>query len=86
MPLIHAAFSIAPPTVFPLNATRKAPDVQARLDKPHRSKRDFTPTGAAWLNLVERFFAKITVGRIRRGSYSSVDALRPQGIVSLNSR
>ncbi|MBL8877820.1 MAG: hypothetical protein JNG88_01770 [Phycisphaerales bacterium] len=28
----------------------------------------FTPTGASWLNLVERFFAKITTERIRRGA------------------
>ncbi len=35
----------------------------------------FTPTSASWLNLVERFFAKITSRRIRHGSYSSVGDL-----------
>jgi transposase len=35
----------------------------------------FTPTGASWLNQVERFFAQITERRIRRGSFRSVDEL-----------
>jgi transposase len=57
-------------------ATHKAPDVKAWLDKHPRFKLHFTPTSASWLNLVERFFAKITTRRIRRGSYSSVDDLK----------
>ncbi len=32
----------------------------------------FTPTGASWLNLVARFFSKITPERIRRGAFRSV--------------
>ncbi len=32
----------------------------------------FTPTGASWPNLVERFFAEITDKRIRRGTFRSV--------------
>ena len=35
----------------------------------------FTPTSASWLNLVERFFAKITEQRIRRGAFNSVAEL-----------
>ncbi len=35
----------------------------------------FTPTSSSWLNLVERFFAKITEKRIRRGVFRSVAAL-----------
>ncbi len=35
----------------------------------------FTPTSASWLNQVERFFAKITTQRIRRGTFASVAAL-----------
>lgn len=35
----------------------------------------FTPTGASWLNLVERFFSKITTQRIRRGAFLSVPHL-----------
>ena len=52
-------------------ATHKTPEVQAWLAKHPRFKRHFTPTGASWLNLVERFFAGITSKRIRRGSYTS---------------
>jgi len=36
----------------------------------------FTPTGSSWLNLVERFFGKITLETIRRGSFLSVRHLR----------
>ncbi len=36
----------------------------------------FTPTGSSWLNMVERFFAKITTQAIRRGSFRSVRQLR----------
>ncbi|WP_415183898.1 transposase [Phaeovulum sp.] len=56
-------------------ATHKTPEVKARLDKHPRLKLHFTPTSASWLNLVERFFAKITSKRIRRGSDSSVGDL-----------
>jgi hypothetical protein len=35
----------------------------------------FTPTSASWLNMVERFFAVITMRRIRRGSYASLGDL-----------
>ena len=57
-------------------ATHKTPEVKAWLDKHPRFKLHFTPTSASWLNLVERFFAKITSRRIRRGSYSCVDDLK----------
>jgi transposase len=35
----------------------------------------FTPTGSSWLNLVERFFAEITMKLLRRGIHRSVTAL-----------
>jgi transposase len=35
----------------------------------------FTPTSSSWLNQVERFFARITEKRIRRGVFKSVAAL-----------
>lgn len=35
----------------------------------------FTPTGSSWLNLVERWFAEITVKLIRRGVHHSVKQL-----------
>jgi hypothetical protein len=62
--------------VFPLNATRKTPEVKAWLDKHPRFKLHFRPISASWLTLVERCFAEITARRIRRGSYSSVDDLK----------
>ncbi len=54
-------------------AIHKTPDVKAWLAKHPRFKRHFTPTSAAWPNLVKRFFPEITSRRIRRGSNSSVD-------------
>ena len=35
----------------------------------------FTPTGASWLNLVERWFAEITMKQIRRGVHRSTEEL-----------
>lgn len=43
-------------------------------DRP-RYHLHFTPTGASWVNLVERFFAEITQRRIRRGTFLSVTEL-----------
>lgn len=40
-----------------------------------RYRLHFTPTGASWLNLVERFFSEITDRRIRRGTFRSVPQL-----------
>ena len=35
----------------------------------------FTPTGASWLNQIERWFAEVTRRRIRRGTFRSVPEL-----------
>ena len=35
----------------------------------------FTPTSCSWMNMVERFFADITMECIRDGSFSSVPEL-----------
>jgi transposase len=56
--------------------THKTAEVKAWLAKHRRFKMHFTPTSASWLNLVERFFAEITRKRIRRGSFTSVGALK----------
>jgi len=56
-------------------ATHKTPKVMAWLQKRPRYHLHFTPTSASWLNQVERWFAKITEQRIRRGVFKSVDAL-----------
>jgi len=49
--------------------------VQAWFAAHPRYHLHFTPTGASWLNLVERWFAEITRKRIRRGTFRSVTAL-----------
>ncbi|MDB6171953.1 MAG: ISBmu8 transposase, partial [Chthoniobacteraceae bacterium] len=35
----------------------------------------FTPTSASWLNMVERFFRDLTVKRLRRGVFHSLEEL-----------
>lgn len=57
-------------------ATHKHPKVQAWLARHPRFHMHFTPTGASWLNLIERWFAEITNKRIRRGVFTSVDELK----------
>jgi transposase len=52
--------------------THTHPEVEAWFAAHPRYHRHFTPTGASWLNLVERFFAEITDKRIRRGTFRSV--------------
>jgi transposase len=56
-------------------ATHKTPKVAAWLKKRPRYHLHFTPTSSSWLNQVERWFAKITEQRIRRGVFKSVDEL-----------
>lgn len=56
-------------------ATHKTPKVAAWLQKRPHYHLHFTPTSSSWLNQVERWFAKITQERIRRGVFKSVDEL-----------
>lgn len=56
-------------------ATHKTPAVQAWLGKHERVHVHFTPTSSSWLNMVERLFRDITVNRIRRGVFRSVEEL-----------
>ncbi len=56
-------------------ATHKTPKVAAWLKKRPRYHLHFTPTSSSWLNQIERWFAKITEQRIRRGVFKSVDEL-----------
>ena len=57
------------------HGTHTHPKVQAWLAAHPRYHVHFTPTGASWLNLVERWFAGITRQRIRRGTFHSVAEL-----------
>jgi transposase len=56
-------------------ATHKHPSVKAWLAKHPRFHLHFIPTSSSWLNLVERWFGKITADRIRRGAFKSVAEL-----------
>jgi len=53
-------------------STHKTPRIKNWLARRPHWHVHFTPTGASWLNLVERFFAEITTRRIRRGTFQSV--------------
>lgn len=55
--------------------THKHPKVKNWLARHRRFHLHFTPTSSSWLNLVERWFGKLTQQRIRRGSFFSVKEL-----------
>ncbi len=55
--------------------THKHPVVRAWLAEHPRFRIHLTPTSASWLNLVERWFARITGEAIRRGTFTSVAVL-----------
>jgi transposase len=56
-------------------ATHKTPVIRRWLAKRPRFHMHFTPTGASWLNQVERWFALLTQRQIRRGVHRSTRAL-----------
>jgi len=56
-------------------ATHKHPKVQAWAAKHPRFHFHFTPTGASWLNMVERFFRDLSEKALKRGSFYNVDDL-----------
>jgi len=56
-------------------ATHKTPAVKRWLLAHPRFILHFTPTGASWLNLVERWFGELTERKIRRGTHRSVPEL-----------
>lgn len=51
--------------------THKHHQVKTWLEKHSRFHVHFIPTSSSWLNMVERFFGKITDERIRRGVFRS---------------
>jgi transposase len=57
-------------------ATHKTALIRRWFAKRPRWHVHLTPTGASWLNQVERFFALLTDKKIRRGIHRSVRALR----------
>jgi transposase len=56
-------------------ATHKTPAIQRWLAAHPRFVLHFTPTGASWLNLVERWFAELTNRKLKRGAHRSVREL-----------
>ena len=56
-------------------ATHKTPQIQRWLLRHPRFHLHFTPTGASWLNLVERWFAELTTKLLQRSTHTSVQAL-----------
>jgi len=56
-------------------ATHKHPEVERWLLIHPRVQLHFTPTSSSWLNLVERFFAELTLRWLRRGVFTSVKDL-----------
>jgi transposase len=56
-------------------ATHKKQEVRHWLARHRRFHLHFIPTSSSWLNLVERWFGKITTERIRRGAFAGVPQL-----------
>lgn len=55
--------------------THKTPRIHRWLARHPRYHLHFTPTGASWINLVERWFATFTEKQVRRGVHRSTEAL-----------
>jgi len=56
-------------------STHKTPAIHRWLAAHPRFHMHFTPTGASWLNLVERWFGELTERKLRRGAHRSVREL-----------
>lgn len=56
-------------------ATHKTPAIRSWLARRPHWHVHLTPTGASWLNMVERFFAELTTKQIRRGVHRSLREL-----------
>lgn len=55
--------------------THKGKRTKNWLKRHKRFHLHFTPTSASWLNMIERFFRDLTVNRLKRGVFESVEAL-----------
>jgi transposase len=66
--------------------THKVAKVRNWFARHPRYHVHFTPTGASWLNLVERLFAELTERCVRRGSHTSVKALEKAMLDYLDQR
>ena len=59
-------------------STHTTPEVKAWLERNPHVYFHFTPVGSSWLNQIETWFGIITRQSIRRGTFSSVQALIKQ--------
>jgi len=59
------------PMILDNYGTHKTPLIRRWLTKRPRYHLHFTPTGASWTNLVERWFATLTERQLRRGVHRS---------------
>jgi transposase len=66
--------------------THKVKKVRTWLARHPQYHVHFTPTGASWLNLVERLFAEVTQRCLRRGSYTAVRELEKAMLAYLDQR
>ena len=66
--------------------THKVKRVRAWLARHPRYHVHFTPTGASWLNMVERLFAEVTERCVRRGSHTAVAQLEKAMLSYLDKR
>jgi len=57
------------------SSTHKTPAIHRWLARHPRFHVHFTPTGASWINLVERWFAALTEKQLRRGVHRSTREL-----------
>ena len=57
------------------SSTHKTPAIHRWLARHPRYHLHFTPTGASWINLVERWFAALTEKQLRRGVHRSTHEL-----------
>jgi transposase len=73
----HVPRDLAVHVVLDNLSAHKAPEITEWLAHPKRARwhLHFTPTSSSWLNLVEGWFHLLTERRLRRGTFTSVDAL-----------
>ncbi len=66
-------------------STHKTPVIHRWLARRPRFHLHFTPTGASWLNLVERWFAQLTEKQIKRGAHRSSRSLEAAILAYIDS-
>jgi transposase len=72
----EVAFDVDVHVIVDNSSIHGAPEIRRWLRKHPRFHLHFTPTYSSWLNLVERWFAKLTEEALRRGNHVSTRELR----------